>query len=144
MVESQEIDIHPQSNHPSSVHEGGLGGIPVVDDRTPGQDLRLIRRAVRNDWPITEEMRELILKRMRRVMKESPDPQVQVAAAKVVISADEVNVKRETLDVRDEHKRFPNLHLHQHSAQTAQVVIMLPHNGRDPIPPEVMVCSPEV
>ncbi|WP_437188290.1 hypothetical protein SH668x_001728 [Planctomicrobium sp. SH668] len=107
----------------------GLGGLPLVDERTCGQDLRLIRRAIRNDWPVSPQLRASILTKMSEVLQESPDPRCLVAAAKVVVAADRINVAREALDMRDEHKKIPDLHLHADNAH-GSVIITLPDNGR--------------
>lgn len=71
----------------------------------------LIRRAIREDWPIPPDLRVLLVRQMGRVMKHNPDARNKIAAAKVLVAADAVNQRREAMDQADEHKRMPNLNM---------------------------------
>jgi len=114
-------------DHPAGV-AGGLGGLPIVDERTPGQDLRLIRRAVRNDWPISAELRARVMGAMDGIIADCPDPRSQVAAARVLIAADSINAKREQMDQAEELKKLPDLHLHHHAPPRATVRVIRDNN----------------
>lgn len=90
----------------------------------------MIKRAIRNDWPITAEMRKILVARMQEIIKTSDDDRNCIGAAKALLLADSINVKRESMDQADEHKRMPDKHLHLHAETQAKVVIHLPDNGR--------------
>lgn len=62
-------------------------------------DARMARRALLKGWPITDEMRQLIVLKMVQVVGKSDKAREQVAAARVLISADEVNARREGFEI---------------------------------------------
>ena len=103
--------------------------IPSVDLTRPG-DLALIRTAIRNEYPITDDVRKLIVNQMALIVGRDDSAKMRVAAARVLVAADSVNVKREAIQQADEHKRMPDKHLHLHAETQAKVVIHLPDNGR--------------
>lgn len=49
---------------PSPPNHGGIGGAVVVDPRTTGQDIRLIRRAIIGGWNVPQETKELVVNTM--------------------------------------------------------------------------------
>ena len=55
-------------------------------------NIKLLERAV--EWPISRTLREKILRRMGKLV-ESDNEKVAVAASRVVVAADNVNVRRE-------------------------------------------------
>lgn len=93
-------------------------------------DLRMIRAAIKNEYPINEAVRKLIVSKLSLIVGRSPDERQQVAAARVLVAADAVNVKREQLQQADIHKQLPDKHLHVHAETQAKIVITLPDNGR--------------
>lgn len=66
-------------------------------------DAAMVRRAIREDWPLTPEIRRMIVSQMALVAGRSGDERNRIAAAKVLVAADSVNVRREALDQADEH-----------------------------------------
>lgn len=76
----------------------------------PGKyNMALARRAIREDWPMSAEMRTLLINQMALVVGRSPDERNKIGAARVMVAADSVNVRREEMDQRDEHKAQPDL-----------------------------------
>lgn len=74
---------------------GGIGGQAVVDSRTGGQDIRLMRRAVKH-FPIKAIHRKLIVDSMSEIVGDSErDDRPRIAAARVMVAAEQVNVSRE-------------------------------------------------
>lgn len=70
---------------PAPDSPGGLGGIPEIDQRTPGRDLKLIRTAVRNRWIVPEDGFESLPKAMLGIaLDEQRDDRARVGAAKVL------------------------------------------------------------
>lgn len=81
----------------------------------PGKyNMALVRRAIRNDYPISPEIRKALVEQMHLVMECSDDQRNQIGAAKVLIFADAINAKREAMDQADELKKSPTIHLHAH------------------------------
>lgn len=74
--------------------DGGIGGQPVVDTRTPGRDLRMLRAAAR--WNVKPSHRRLVRETMADLVKEAADPRVTIAAARVLVACDTVDARRES------------------------------------------------
>lgn len=64
---------------------------------TPLQERRLEARAIRERWPMTDEVREKVLKRLCRIASESESDREATAAARAIIAADSINLKAELL-----------------------------------------------
>lgn len=97
----------------------------------PGKyNMALVRRAIREDWPIPPDIRKAIVEQMAAVVtseirivytdkdediEDAVDAAVRnkIAAAKVLVAADSVNAKREAMDQKDEHILFPKVVLTQ-------------------------------
>lgn len=77
---------------------------PLSQFRPTGtRDTRLIERAIRNGWPITDEMRAAVVKRMGGIVKNnSTKRRDAIMASKVLIHADSLNAKREATDTERE------------------------------------------
>lgn len=89
----------------------------LIDPRTACQDIKLLRRAIREDWPMSPEVRKMVMNQLAIVVGTSGEQtRSRVAAAKALIAADSVNVKREALDQADAHKAAPSTHLHVHQS----------------------------
>lgn len=119
------IDSADNLNPPEEPNAGGIGGLPVVDERTAGQDLRLLQQAVYNDWPIPSETKQLIHDRMKEIVEHWPDPRVTVSAAKVLVSADSNNLKARAIDKSNQPANQTNIQINGSPVQ-----IYLPANSR--------------
>ncbi len=94
-------------------------------------NLRLIERAIREDWPISKNIRHKLTFQMGEIL-DSPSERNKVAAARVLIAADSVNAKREAIDVAA--SRTPQaINLNVGIAAEGPVKVFLPHNDRDPL-----------
>lgn len=95
---------------------GGQGA--VIDDRRPRQHMQMVRRAIREGWPISQGVKAAIVHEMTAIVTgaihvcyddEDRDEVIgaevrsKIAAAKVLVAADSVNVAREKMDQADEH-----------------------------------------
>ena len=81
----------------------------------PGRyNMALVRRAIREDWPIPPAVRAMVVNQMALVVGRGEDERNRIAASKVLVAADAVNAKREGMDQADEHKQLPDLHAHLH------------------------------
>jgi hypothetical protein len=91
---------------PSQPEKGGIGGLPVVDSRTRGRDIRLIRRAVLNGWNVPEHIKQVVVETMAglvagRNVQGDPievDVRSKINAARVLVSADAVDARMENSD----------------------------------------------
>lgn len=57
-------------------------------------DIRLIGRAINEDWPIAKEQKEFIVEQLMTII-ESNDPQMQIAASRALMMCDALNQKRQ-------------------------------------------------
>lgn len=98
------------------------GGVLFSRPSTQSQDLRLVRRAILNDWPVSEEIRRKVMERVEGILDSSDNSRDVLNAAKVAIQADGLNAKREAMELDAE--KGPEIHLHAHAGtQAAREVI---------------------
>ena len=65
------------------------GGLAVLEDRRHcRQDARLILRAVREGWPVSQERRPQIVRRLAEVIQQAKDARVVALCAKVFVEMD--------------------------------------------------------
>jgi hypothetical protein len=88
--------------------EGGLG------EDLSRSDVRLVARAVRQRWPIPDQVRARLVKNLALIVQESEDERAVVAAAKVLVAADVLNLEQEKRDLK-----LPDLHVHHHQGSVA-------------------------
>lgn len=73
----------------------------------PGKyNMALVRSAIRKGYPISEELKKKLIDQMDSVLEGAEEPRDKIGAAKVIIAADMVNVRRE---------QQPSQHLHFHA-----------------------------
>lgn len=84
--------------------------LPAFDlERLSRSDMQLIRRAIRNDWPLSAEIREEAVIAARKILKGARSHRDKLAAIKILAEADKMNALRERMDQRDKHKVMPSL-----------------------------------
>jgi hypothetical protein len=59
-------------------------------------DIRLIGRAMNEDWPVYKEQKESIVEKLMTII-EHGDPDLQIAASRTLMMADALNQKRQAL-----------------------------------------------
>jgi hypothetical protein len=101
---------------------GGSGGNSalVLGDGGlhPGKgNMALVRRAIRDGWPIPAEVRQSVVTQLAGVVAGSEDERNKIAASKVLVSASAVNATLERLDQADDHVKRPQVHAHAHFSQ---------------------------
>lgn len=112
--------IAPNNEQPQeSEPPGGIGGNCFIDQRTGGRDLQLVRRAIREDWPIPAGVRKLLVEELGGVLKDGEDERNKISAAKALIAADAVNARREAMDQADEHHGKGTVVRHEHSGSVS-------------------------
>lgn len=96
---AESLDTSQQPNPLISTEsQGGLGGLPIVDPRTSGQDLRLLRAATR--WNVKPELRVKILDTMEEIISNPEDEaRDRIGAAKVVQAAIAMDHKQDTAEI---------------------------------------------
>lgn len=76
-----------------------MSGILGDGELHPGKyNMALVRRAIKNNWPLSPEIRQLVVSQMALVVGKSEDERNKIGAAKVLVAADNVNAKREESD----------------------------------------------
>lgn len=71
-------------------------------------DVRLAGRAINDEWPVTPEVRKKVVDRLVYLQEFGEKHSVQVAAAKALQSADQINMKKraeEQRRIEAEHAR---------------------------------------
>jgi hypothetical protein len=62
----------------------------------PGKyNMKMAAKAIKEGWPITPAMKQLLINQMILVVGKSPNNRDKTAAARVIISADAINARRE-------------------------------------------------
>ncbi len=69
------------------------------------RDTRMMERALRERWPIPQELRErIVLNLIAIVANKSLSPRERTSAAKALLHADQLNVEQEKMEQLDEHE----------------------------------------
>ena len=63
-------------------------------------DIRLLGRAVREDWPTPPETKQQAIDALLEIIS-LKDPELSIEAVKVLIKADEANTKRRLVELRE-------------------------------------------
>ncbi|WP_146675275.1 hypothetical protein [Pirellula sp. SH-Sr6A] len=71
----------------------------MVDINTVA-DVRLAGRAINDEWPVTPEIRKKVIDRLVYLQEFGEKHSVQVAAAKALQSADQINIKKRAEEQR--------------------------------------------
>lgn len=101
---------------------GGRGGNLFSNPKHTQTDLKMIERAIRNRWPISDELKAMIADRVTGIVETSESTRDVINAARVAIQADALNAKREAMELDAE--KGPEIHLHAHTGtQAAREVI---------------------
>lgn len=93
---------------------GGLGG-NVLPLAGPGQtrDVRMVERAIRERWPISDDQRKGIVNKLILIaLSRDSSAREAVSACKAVIAADKINVNL-SVAAKDQRIVAP-VHSHQH------------------------------
>ena len=103
--------------------DGGLGGPPCEI-----RDARLMERALRERWPISDEARANVVERLSEIVaKPGAKRRERIAAARALIAADALNVQAS--------RGEPQVNVGVMVGAVAQVrIVELPANGRDSRP----------
>lgn len=56
-------------------------------------DIKLAGRSISEDWPVSQEVREAVIRQLSGILL-GPDEKMAVAAARVLLAADALNVKK--------------------------------------------------
>lgn len=80
--------------------------VPEEIYNAKASDLNMQERAIRERWPITPEKRAEMIQRAQEIMQLAKSPRTKLAAMKVLLMADAMNLKSE---------EQPGQHLHLHS-----------------------------
>jgi cytosine/adenosine deaminase-related metal-dependent hydrolase len=79
--------------------------------------MKMIERAIRNRWPISDELKAKIAERVSGIVEMSDSTRDVINAARVAIQADSLNAMREAMELDAE--KGPEIHLHAHTGTEA-------------------------
>lgn len=92
----------------------------------PGKyNMAIARKAIREKWPITDQIRQLVINQMALVVGKSEDERNRIAASKVLVAADSVNTRREEIETPQQHEH------HVHGAVVVEDLRMKILNDRN-------------
>lgn len=97
--------------------QGGRGEPALTPTRNTAA---LVRRAIREDWPIKPHVREAVMNQMAIIALNGATHRDKVAAAKTLVAADAVNAKREAMDQADEHVLLKREVIHHHTHEVTE------------------------
>lgn len=93
-----------------TIDNGDSPGVLGDGGLHPGKyNMALVRSAIRKGYPIPEELKKKLIDQMELVMGAAEEPRDKIGAAKVIIAADMVNVRRE-------QQPSQHVHFHAHSS----------------------------
>lgn len=113
---SGHVPDSPDSVSPETVasnaqpQRGVLGEFAASEFRGK-YNMRLLRQAVKNEWPVSDAVKRIIVAEMTKTVVGAEKPRDKAAAARVLVQADSLNVRRE------HGPRQPDQHLHLHEHQ---------------------------
>lgn len=94
----------PDDSDPNN--ERGILGVRAMSQP---YNMRLMETALRNGYPIGDDLRNRIVENMDNVLTNAADPRLKINAARVLLAADKLNVQRE------HGPRHGDQHLHIHT-----------------------------
>jgi hypothetical protein len=87
-------------------HRGNQANEPPMNTELVGT-MALYERAIKNEWPFTDEMRQKIIDEAMRIVESSDKTVHKIAAMKVLAAFDTINQKREAMTQPEQ----PRVHL---------------------------------
>ena len=85
-------DADKTTQSPTTILGSGADSGILADPHHAGMDAKLLRRALRERWPIPEAKRPTIVERLVKIVDESPDDGDAIKAASVLRSMDADNL----------------------------------------------------
>lgn len=92
-------------------------------------DTRMIRRAIRLGWKVKSEIRDEVVDALRKVVNESLDPKMVVAASGVFVRMYDANIAMTKMDAEAESSAANSAAV----SEGQKVIVYIPNNGRDNI-----------
>lgn len=82
----------------------------LADDSEVRGDLKMVQTAIKQRWPITDEMRQLAAERLQGLLA-SPDDRTAAKAAQVLLQMDTINQRdehhKEDLEAKQNQSQLP-------------------------------------
>lgn len=107
---------------------------PLVSDGVDGvRTTRLLNRAIKQRWPITDEQRQAIIERQIAIAsRKNGKAREQSIAAKTVAAFDKLNIEEDKLELQIEESGKIEQHLHVHQQiPHSKIFYDLPPVARD-------------
>jgi hypothetical protein len=83
-----------ESQDSPSITSGGQGESILSDPHHYRADCKMLEMAIKRGWPITEKVRQRVVDALDKIVEEG-EPVYQIAASRVLVTADGLNVRRE-------------------------------------------------
>jgi hypothetical protein len=99
---------------PRKEKTAGGQGATAPTEAPSRAEMVLAAAAFRGQWPITDEVREAVLKSMVAVLGSTENDRDRIGAAKVIVAADLANVKREAIEQKESQPTGPMIVVVQH------------------------------
>lgn len=94
------------------------------------KEANLVRRAIKERWPIPEAERADVVARLLQTVREAEDARSVVAAARAIIAADALNMEQEKRD-----QQIPEYHVHEVRVRAEEMtdddLAAIAHGGRN-------------
>jgi hypothetical protein len=124
-VETTVPDAEPTELLSALEPEGGQGEESAHHGRGT---MAMVRRAIREEWPISPATKAAVVEQMDRIVRRTRNNRDKIAAAKVLVAADGVNVRREAVaagesDPRDERRPLVVFYLPERREDAPAVVV---------------------
>lgn len=124
-AEAAKTPCDAKPSEGDTIASGGKAdsGLDLIDDRHLSRDLKLVARAARNRWALSEEKRKAILEKAVSVAEGVGGGTVRdmISAFKAVVAADSADLQRDKLDFSKEQKAKPQEVHHTHDIRIGSV-----------------------
>ena len=91
--------------------------------RAGRNNMQLALKAIRENWPISNQIRQMVINQMALVVGKSTDDRSKIAACKVLVAADLCNAKREATETPQQHE-----HHHKANVDVSELRVELLHD----------------
>ena len=116
---------------------GGLGGALFQYESVRPSELNLIRKSIRQGWPIKPEVMKKIIDRMELIVENEADDEIAIKAAGIVINADKANIAAEKNQIEEKHNEVIE------ATQVMRAAIALPASRKALAGLTTSICQPD-
>lgn len=113
--------------------EQTLQNLRILDGPVSESNLQQVESLVKDDWPLSCDIRQELVNQMVEILRMADDPKVQIAAARVLLAADALNQRTQARlsSVRSDNSAGRGTNIAIGCGSGSQIQIYIPENGRD-------------